>query len=153
MPAAFLFSFVIVDRANFSGEWKLDESKSELGDFGGRVARTLKADQTENSITISRTTPGFNGGDPITTTITLSYDGKVTETEGFGGSKRKSSAKWSDDGNTLTISNTIIFERDGQTNEFKSTEVWTTTKDGNLSVVTNSSSPRGETTTKAVYTK
>lgn len=153
IPAAILFSFITTDRANFSGEWKLNESKSELGEFGGRVARTLKAEQNDNSITISRTTPGFNGGDPITTTITLSYDGKVTETEGFGGSKRKSSAKWSDDGNTLTINNTIIFERDGQTNEFKSTEVWTTTKDGNLSVVTNSSSPRGETTTKAVYTK
>ena len=154
IPVAFLLSFTTVaDRANFSGDWKLDESKSELGEFGGRVARSLKADQKDNAITITRTTPGFNGGDPVTTTITLTYDGKVTESEGFGGSKRKSTAKWSDDGSTLTINNTTTFERDGQTNEFKSTETWTVTKDGLLSVVTYSNSPAGERTTKAIYKK
>jgi hypothetical protein len=152
IPALFLLSFTkIADRANFSGDWKLNESKSELGDFSGFVARSLKVEQKENAITITRTTPGFNGGDPVTTSFTLSYDGKITESEGFGGSKRKSTAKWSDDGLTLTVNHTITFERDGQTNEFKSTETWTT-KDGLLSVVTHSNSPRGETTTKAIYT-
>ncbi len=154
IPAALLLSFTtITERANFNGDWKLDESKSELGEFGGRVARSLKAEQKDNAITITRTTPGFQGGDPVTTSVTLSYDGKVTETEGFGGSKRKSSAKWSDDGSTLTVNSTIVFERDGQTNEFKSTETWTMTKDNQLSVVTHSNSPRGESTTKAIYTK
>jgi len=154
IPAVILFSFTIIaDRPDFSGDWKLDESKSELGEFGGRVARSLKADQKENTITIERTTPGFNGGDPVTTTVTLTYDGKVTESEGFGGSKRKSTASWSADGSTLTVNSTIIFDRDGQTNEFKSTETWTLTKDGLLSVVTHSNSPRGESTTKAIYKK
>ena len=70
MPALVLFSFTtVVDRPNFSGDWKLDESKSELGEFGGRVARSIKADQKDNVITIERTTPGFNGGDPVTTTV------------------------------------------------------------------------------------
>lgn len=152
VPAVFLLSFTkMADRANFSGDWKLNESKSELGDFSGFVPRSLKVEQKENTITITRTTPGFNGGDPVTTSVTLSYDGKITESEGFGGSKRKSTAKWSDDGLTLTVNNTITFERDGQTNEFKSTETWTT-KDGLLSIVTHSNSPRGETTTKAIYT-
>jgi hypothetical protein len=152
IPAVLLLSFAkITDRPDFSGDWKLDESKSELGDFGGRVARSLKVEQKDNAITITRTTPGFNGGDPVTTSVTLSYDGKVTESEGFGGSKRKSTAKWSGDGSTLTVDNTITFERDGQTNEFKSTETWTM-KDGLLSVVTHSNSPRGESTTKAIYT-
>jgi hypothetical protein len=154
LSAVFLFSFnTIAVRTNFSGDWRLDESKSELGEFGGRVARSVKADQKENDITVTRTTPGFNGGDPVTTTLTLTYDGKVTESEGFGGSKRKSTAKWSDDGLTLTISNIMTFERDGQTSEFKSTETWTLTKEGLLSIVTQSSSPRGEFTTKAVYSK
>ena len=154
IPCLFLFSFTAVDqRANFSGDWKLDESKSELGDFGGRVARSLKAEQKANDITITRTTPGFNGGDPVTTTFTLTYDGKVTESEGFGGSKRKSTAKWSDDEATLTINSTTTFERDGQSMEIKSVETWTLTKEGLLSVVTQSSSPSGESTTKAVYSK
>jgi hypothetical protein len=154
IAVAGLLSFTtMADRPNFTGDWKLDESKSELGDFGGRVARSLKADQKDNAITITRTTPGFNGGDPVTTTITLTYDGKVTESEGFGGSKRKSTASWSADGSTLTINNTTTFERDGQTSEFKSTETWTVTKDGLLSVVAHSNSPRGESTTKAIYHK
>jgi hypothetical protein len=154
IPSVVLFSFItFVDRVNFSGDWKLDESKSELGDFGGRVARSIKVDQKDNAITITKTTPGFNGGDPVTTATTLTYDGKITESEGFGGSKRKSTASWSDDGSTLTVNNTTTFERDGQTNEFKSSETWTLTKDGLLSVVAHSNSPRGESTTKAIYNK
>ncbi len=144
---------VNAQRASFSGDWKLDESKSELGEFGGRAARTVKADQKDNAITVTRTTPGFNGGDPITTTVTVTFDGKVAESEGFGGAKRKSTAKWSDDGKTLTISSTMVLERDGQSFEIKSTENWTMTKEGWLSIVTNGSSPRGEYTLKAVYTK
>ena len=139
--------------ASFSGVWKLDESKSELGEFGGRAALSVKAEQKDTAITVTRTTPGFNGGDPITTTVTVTYDGKVAESEGFGGAKRKSTAKWSDDGKTLTVSSNMVFERDGQSFEIKSTENWTLTKDGWLSIVTNSSSPRGESTMKAVYTK
>lgn len=154
IPAALLFSFTtIADKVNFSGDWKLDEAKSELGQFGSRVARSVKADQKADAITITKTTPGFNGGDPITSTITLTYDGKVTDSEGFGGSKRKSTAKWSDDGQTLVISNSTIFERNGETTEFKSTETWTLTKDGTLSIVTNTTSQRGDVTTKAIYTK
>jgi hypothetical protein len=154
IPVAMLLSFTTITyKANFSGDWKLDEGKSELGDFGGRVARSIKVDQNDNAITITRTTPGFNGGDPVTSAVTLTYDGKVAETEGFGGSKRKSTAKWSDDGSTLTVNSTITFERDGQTNEFKSTETWTLAQDGSLSVVTHSNSPRGESTTKAIYKK
>ncbi|MES2775689.1 MAG: hypothetical protein V4722_16055 [Bacteroidota bacterium] len=140
-------------RANFSGEWKLNESKSELGEFGGRVARTVKAEQKDEAIVVSRTTPGFNGGDPVTTTVTLTFDGKEVESEGFGGSKRKSTAKWSDDGKTLTISSVTKFERDGQTFEFKATENWTVTSDGLLSIATNSTSPRGDMSTKAIYGK
>src|SRR5436189_3155040 len=154
IPSVVLFSFTtLAERVNFSGDWKLDESKSELGEFGARVARSVKAEQKDNAITISKTTPGFNGGDPVTTTVTLTYDGKVTESEGFGGSKRKSTASWSDDGSTLTVNTTTTFERDGQTSEFKGTEAWSMTADGALSVVTHSTSPRGESTTKAIYNK
>ncbi len=154
IPCLLLFSFTTIpQKANFSGDWKLDESKSELGNAGGRVARSLKAEQKDNDITISRTTPGFNGGDPVTTTFTVTYDGKVTESTGFGGSKRKSTGKWSDDEQTFTISSVMVFERNGESMEIKSTETWSLTKEGLLSVVTQTSSSRGESTTKAVYSK
>ena len=70
-PAIVLSVASMPDRANFSGEWKLNEGKSELGDFGGRVARAIKAEQKDDAITIAKTSPGFNGGDPVTTTQTL----------------------------------------------------------------------------------
>lgn len=140
-------------KTSFAGTWKLNEEKSELGEFGGRIARAIKAEQKDDAITLARTTPGFNGGDPMTTTVTLTFDGKVVESEGFGGSKRKSTAKWSDDGNTMTINTTMIFDRDGQTMEFKSTEVWTINADGLLAIATTSTSPRGDSSTKAIYTK
>ena len=154
-PAVIFLSFTtMADRVSFSADWKLNEGKSELGDFGGRFTpRSIKVDQKPDNITISRTRPGFNGGEPVTTTITLTFDGKETESTGFGNAKAKSTAKWSDDGQTLTINTATTFERDGQTSEFKGTETWTLTKEGLLSVVNVSSSSRGETTVKAVYDK
>lgn len=154
-PAAILVSFTSMpDNTSFSGDWKLNEGKSELGEFGARFTpRSIKVDQKQDNITIAKTRPGFNGGDPITTTVTLTFDGKEAESPGFGNSKTKSMAKWSDDGQTLTINSVTSFERDGQTSEFKASETWKLTKDGTLSVVTVSSSPRGESTIKAVYDK
>jgi hypothetical protein len=154
IPAAMLFSFTtIIDKVNFSGDWKLDEAKSELGNFAGFAARSLKVEQNDSAITISRTSPGFNGGDPVTRANTIFYDGRVSETEGFGGSKIKSTGKWSDDGQSFTINSSFSFERNGQTNEFKVTETWTLTKEGLLSLATSSSSPNGDVTTKAIYGK
>lgn len=161
-PLATLVTFALVtfssftltaQRISFAGDWKLDETKSELGEFGGRIARSIKVDQKDDSFTTTRVSPGFNGGDPVTTTLKLTFDGKVSESEGFGGSKRKSTAKWSEDGKMLTINSTMNFERDGQSFEIKSTENWTITKDGLLSIITNSTSPRGESTVKAMYSK
>lgn len=150
---AFLLAFTSIPaKINLSGEWKLNEGKSELGDFGARMAaRTIKVDQKDDAITITKTSPSFNG-DEVTTTETLSFDGKVSETTVFGTSTKKSTAKWADDGQSLAISYTILFERNGQTTEIKGTETWSLA-DGALSLVTVSSSPRGETTIKGIYTK
>ena len=153
LAPALLSSFIsFTERANFAGEWKLNEGKSELGEFGGRfAARSIKIEQKEDAITISKTAPGFNG-EEVTTTETLKFDGKESETTVFGSSKKKSTLKWSDDSQSFVVNYSIMFERDGQTSEFKGTETWSL-KEGALSLVTVSSSPRGENTTKAVYNK
>jgi hypothetical protein len=154
IPVAMLFSFTTVtDKVNFSGEWKLDETKSELGNFKNFAARTIKVEQKENDITISRTSPGFNGGDPVTRTVTITYDGKTSESTGFGGTKIKSTGKWSDDGQSFTINSNFTFERNGQSNEIKTTETWTLTKEGLLSLVNKSTSANGDVTTTAIYGK
>lgn len=152
-PVLLLSFAFFADHANFSGDWKLNEGKSDLGNFGRFAATGIKVTQTDADITIAKTAPSFGGGDPTTTTETLSFDGKASESTVFGNSKKTSTAKWSDDGKSLAISYTIAFERNGQTSELKGTETWSLTADGALSVVTVSSSQRGETTTKAIYTK
>src|SRR5688572_5001028 len=111
---ALLFSFMVMpDKTKFEGSWKLNESKSELGDFGRFAARKIKVEQKDNAITIAKTSPGFNGGEDVTRTESLSFDGKATEstnTGGFGTSKRKATIKWSDDEKSFVITYTITFD-------------------------------------------
>ncbi|MEI9944939.1 MAG: hypothetical protein WDN26_12060 [Chitinophagaceae bacterium] len=137
---------------NFSGQWKLNESKSELGEF--RFApSSIKVDQKADAITVSRES-NFNG-QANTRTETLTFDGKVTEsTGGFGNSKRKSTAKWSDDGKTMTVSYTVNFDINGEASELKGTETWTLSDDGKtFTLQTKGAGPQGDFTTKAVYDK
>lgn len=150
----FLFAFVSKpDHANFSGEWKLNESKSDLGQFANFATRTIKTNQTSDSIQIARTAPSFTGED-YTTSETLSYDGKETESNLFGNSKKKASSKWSDDGRSLTITYTLYLDFNGQTTEISGKEKWTLSDGGNtLTLENNSTSSYGDLATKAVYEK
>ncbi len=154
----FIVAFALFSFKNFkanislSGEWKLNEAKSELGDFGKRFAvKVIKIEQQDDAIIITKTANNFQG-ESVTNTETLKFDGTDSETTVFGNSKKHSTAKWSDDGQTLTISTSTKFERNGQTSEMKSSESWSI-KDGMLSLIIVSSSPRGENTTNALYDK
>ncbi|MDP4265747.1 MAG: hypothetical protein Q8941_24730 [Bacteroidota bacterium] len=150
---AFLSFTKVADKANFSGSWSLNEGKSELGDFARFATRKIKVEQKDDAITISKTGPSFNGDD-ITNTETITFDGKTSESTVFGNAKKKSTAKWTDDGKTLSISYSIAFERNGQTFDITGTETWMLTNDGkSLSLQNVSSSPQGERTTKAQYDK
>ena len=149
-----LFAFTTKpDHANFSGEWKLNESKSDLGQFANFAVRTVKAEQKDDSITIYRTAPSFTG-ENYTTTETLSYDGKETESNLFGNSKKKASAKWSDDGQVLTITYNLSLDFNGQTTEVSGTEKWTLSDGGKTLILeNNSTSSFGDLATKSVYEK
>jgi|SRR5579875_2930371 len=148
--AAFTFK---ADRANFSGTWKLNESKSDLGQFARFAPHTIKVEQNNDGITISKTAPSFNGDD-VTTTEALTFDGKETETTVFGNSKKKSTVKWSDDAQGMTINYTIELDFNGQTSEIKGTEVWSLSDGGKtLTLKINASSPQGDLSSTAVYDK
>jgi hypothetical protein len=141
------------DHANFAGEWHLNETKSDLGQFANYAPRTIKVEQTDDSITISKTAPGFSGDD-VTTSETLSFDGKETKSTIFQTSTRTASAKWSDDGQTLTITYDLMLDFNGQTTEIKGTEVWTLADDGKTLVSqNNSSSSFGDIEAKGIYEK
>jgi len=148
-----LFSFTLLrDKANFSGEWNLNKDKSDLGQFADYATRIIKADQKADMISISRTANSFNGGE-VTTTEALPFDGKETETTIFGNSKKKTSAKWSDDGQTFKMTYTMLLDFNGQTNEIKGVETWTLADGKTLISQNNSTSSFGDLATKAVYEK
>lgn len=153
-PAILLAFTTKPDKANFAGEWKLNAGKSDLGQFGDFATHTIKSTQTDNNIAIARTAPSFGGGGDNTSTETLTFDGKEAESTVFGNSKRKASAKWSDDTQKLNINFVIMLDINGETNEIKGKEIWSLSDGGKtLTVETNTSSSFGDMTTKAVYEK
>ena len=141
----------IVANADFSGTWTLNESKSELGDFGGFLAaKSIKVSGTATSLTVERKNSGPQGESANTETIT--FDGKEFQSKVFGENIRKSTAKWSDDGQSFVITSVTILDRNGEKTEIKGTETWKMV-DNSLQVVSASSSSFGDISVKAAYTK
>src|SRR5689334_3916947 len=150
-----LLSMTSQKNVDFSGEWKLNESKSDMGQFPPIVPLKIKSEQKADSLAITKTSPGFDGGAEVVASETLGFDGKEVETNvAPGNSKRKASAKWSDDGQTLTITYTLMLDFNGQTTEIKGAETWALSNDGKTLTTTNTStSSFGENTYKGVYEK
>ena len=137
------------DKANFSGTWSLDESKSEMGEF--RFADVTKViTQEENKLVMERTYNGMDGQDmKISETYTL--DGKECKNQGMMNSERVSTVKWSDDSKKLIIKSTISFDMGGQAGSMEITEEISLSDDGKTLTVTSSSEMGG--TQKIVYVK
>lgn len=152
---ALLLSITSNKNVDFSGEWKLNESKSDMGQYAPIVPLKIKAEQKADALTITKTSPGFDGGGEVTATETLSFDGKTVETSTApGNTKRKAAAKWSADGQTLTITYILLLDFNGESTEVKGTETWALSSDGKTLTTTNSStSSFGENIYKGVYEK
>ncbi|HYM95373.1 MAG TPA: hypothetical protein VET23_14645 [Chitinophagaceae bacterium] len=150
----FLLSFISKPgHVNFSGQWKLNEGKSDLGQFASFATRSIKTEQNDDSISIDRTAPSMNGDD-FTTHETLTFDGKESESKLFGESTKKASVKWADDGQSFTITYKLLLDFNGQQNEVNGTETWSLSDDGKTLVLDNkSSSSFGDLATKSVFEK
>lgn len=146
-------------KANFAGKWALNAEKSDMGQApqggGGGGPRMgggdFTATQDANLLTVERTRTGQDG-QAVTTTTKYTLDGKVSVNTTARG-ESKSTATWSADGKSLTIVTTRTFERDGQTTEMKTTEVWSLTSPTALSVVSTMTTPNGDRKTTMVYDK
>lgn len=150
--AAICSAHTVRENANFSGDWTLNATKSDLGEMAGRVPTKLKVTQAADAITTERTST-FNG-EERKTTEKITLDGKESENVVFGTAKKKSTAKWGADGQALDVTSTIAFERDGQTTEIKGTENWKLSDGGKtLTIESTSVSTRGSFKAKAVYEK
>ena len=110
-------------KVDFTGEWTLNEPKSDLGERRFFSASKMTVKQEKKKITIERTRSGRDGEERITTE-TLTMDGKenINETENR---ITTSTASWSDKGKTLTIKSSIEFNRQGETFEMNRIEIWT----------------------------
>ena len=137
---------------NFSGEWKLNESKSEMGQFG-RAAKKIKVESLDaQGISYERTSTN-QAGEEVVRKEKLTFDGKEVEsTGGFGNAKTKSKATITDD--AMTINAVSVFDRDGQSMEVKRKEVWKLSDGGNvLTIEASSSFGDNNNTSKLVYDK
>jgi Tol biopolymer transport system component len=144
--------------ANFTGTWAFNAEKSNLGDApqgggqrGGFGGGNFVAKQEANLLTVERTRTGQDG-QTTTTTSKYTLDGKESINTTQRG-ESKSIATWSADGKSLTIVTTRTFERDGQSMERKSNEVWSLTSPTTLSIVNTMTTPDGERKTTMVYDK
>lgn len=144
----------LIINADFKGEWSFNEGKSKLSEGRFRMnAQTIKVSADGDALVIERTSATPNG-ETRTTTEKITTDGKSSESTVFGNSKKVSTAAWSASGEELTINSTTNFERDGNTFEIKSVEIWKLLDGGKaLSLDVTTTSPRGETKNTFVYDK
>ena len=142
------------DKADFSGAWKINQEKSELGEMGMQFVQTkMNITQSDNDMTVAKTFESPDGEEFVgEETITL--DGKECKSEIWGGSPRVTTANWNDAGDTLNLATTITFERDGQTSTMDAEEAWALGDEGKtLSIEHSSSSDWGERNITMVFAK
>lgn len=135
-------------KPDFSGNWKLNKSKSDLGPMADRVPEdfTVKIDHKEPELKISQ--PGMGGR---VQESTVSTDGKPTESTGqgpMGEIKTKAVSKW--DGPILVMD----VNREFGGNSMTQNDKWTLSEDGKtLTIVRKISGPMGELEMKQVLDK
>ena len=158
--AFFTLTSMAPHRANFSGNWKLNESKSVRGntlciyDQGDRMrSDAMKITEHADFLTIDVVSSSSDGA-PVTRSEKLTFDGKESEFTLFKRGKTFS-VKWSDDGKTMTVNSLVYLDINGEKQEFKVTEVWKLINDGkSISLQANAKSTFvGERTWKFVYDK
>lgn len=147
-----LSAFGGAGKPDFSGVWKLNESKSTIGEGRFRLSPGLVVRHDGNNLEIERTRVGREGQE-IKSTENLTLDGKEVVNEGENRST-KTTANWSEDGRNVVIASIMTISREGQTMEIKNRETWQLSDDGKtLTIQFNSSSPRGERNDNLVYDK
>jgi hypothetical protein len=126
---------------NFTGVWKLNLAKSELGPVPQPEVLTRTVNHNDPSLQISSYTKGAAG--ETTTELKYTTDGKPAENKGS-----KGTAKW--DGDKLVVDSI----RDFQGSELKLHDVWTLSADGKtLTVSSHIAAPQGEFDVTWVFDK
>lgn len=151
MMSLMLSSLSFGQATNFSGSWAFNDSKSNLGEGGGRmVSQTIIIVQDATTFSLER---AFTGQDGTERKMSEKYtmDGKECVNPVFN-TEKKSKAVWSADQKVLTVSSVLVFEMNGESNEIKTTEVYKLA--GNeMTIESQSTSSMGERKATLVYNK
>lgn len=143
--SALIFASVGFAQPNFSGSWKLNDSKSKLGERSF-AAKELVIEHKKNDLSIE--SHSVFRDQEITRNNKYTLDGKECINKGFRDSEIKSTAVWSDDKKSLTISSKVKIQ-DGEMS-FKA--VYKMDK-ANLVVEASASSSYGDWSETQVYDK
>ncbi|NQU85051.1 MAG: hypothetical protein HQ541_04755 [Mariniphaga sp.] len=143
-----LFSVTAMSQVNFSGSWKLNTSKSELGAEFTMSPKEVIVTQSGNDLKVEKHSE-FQGQE-INTTNKYTLDGKECINIGFMESEQKSTAVWADDKKSLKI--TTKFSMGDMGEEMSFVEVYSM-NEGNLSIEASTSSSFGEMSETGVYDK
>jgi len=134
------------DKPNFSGSWKINNSKSDFGPMPSgpeKFERTIDHKDPELKM---KTVQSFQGNER-TSEVTYTLDG-AEHTVKTGMGEAKVTATWK--GNILEV----VSKREIQGNEIKSIENWTLAEDGKtLTTDSAITSPQGEFKLKFVLDK
>ena len=147
-------TFSQAGKTDFSGTWAFNETKSTPSDGGFRMAASLLVITQDGNTLSYESTRKNRDGEDVKSTSKFTLDGKESvNPAGFGSNNRNSVVTWSADNKTLNFAHTMKFERDGETQEFKSTESWKLNDAKTLSVETIMNFQGEERKTTNVYDK
>lgn len=146
---AVLFISVLVSAqgVDFSGNWKLNSSKSKLGDQFSMAPKEIIVVQKGNDLSLEKHSEFQDQQFTINDKFTL--DGKECINDGWMDSKKKSTAVWSADKKSLKISSKIAMQDGG---EMTISETYTL-NDGNMVIEMSASSSYGDMSETQVYDK
>jgi hypothetical protein len=146
LSLCFALAALAADKPDFTGNWKLNVSKSDLGQMPAPDKWEMKVEHKEPALKSVTTSVGQMGERVME--ANYKTDGTETTNKGFGNSETKSTAKW--DGSILAIATQAEF----QGNKMEINSRWSLAADGKtLTVEQTMKSERGEFTTKRVLDK
>ncbi len=104
-------AFAVSAQTNFSGNWKLNSSKSKLGDQFSMAPKEIIIDQNDRDISVEKHS-SYQGQD-FTINDKYTLDGKESVNDGWMDTKKTSTATWSDDKKNLIVVSKIPMQDGG----------------------------------------
>ena len=149
-----LFIIIAPAKADFSGTWILDKTKSEGLPPG--MDQTMTVVQTGDKLSLETKVITEQGEQVVADSYML--DGKEAEftpkTPGGQSGKGKRTAKWSADGNGIEVNENSTFDGPEGAVNLQMTRIWTLSADGKtLQIDLAAEGPNGKQQVKRTFTR